>query len=228
MAELAHDPAPAPLAPARAGTLIVDYGVGNLGSIRNMLHRIGVEATVSGSPEAVATATRLILPGIGAFDDGMRRLEEHGLVALLRERVLAGVPTLGICLGAQLLTRGSEEGTLPGLGLFDAEVVRFPAVADGAKLTVPFMGWSYVHLARSSRLFTGLEESPRFYFAHSYYLSAAAAEDVVARNHYGLEYAAVLERDNLLAVQFHPEKSHRYGKRLLSNFVESYSCPSSV
>ena len=224
MAELAHGPATASRVPEEAGTVIVDYGVGNLGSIRNMLHRIGIEAAISGSPEDLAAARRLILPGIGSFDDGMRRLEHSGLVTLLRERVLAGVPTLGICLGAQLLTRGSKEGTLPGLGLFDAEVVRFPAAANGAKLTVPFMGWSHVRLARPSRLFTGLEERPRFYFAHSYYL-AAAEPDVVARNLYGLEYAAVLERDNLLAVQFHPEKSHRYGKQLLRNFVERYTCP---
>jgi imidazole glycerol-phosphate synthase subunit HisH len=227
MAELAYDRTTASRVPAESGTLIVDYGVGNLGSIRNMLHRIGIEATISGAPEALATARRLILPGIGAFDDGMRHLHERNLAPLVRERVLAGVPTLGICLGAQLLTRGSEEGTLPGLGLFDAEVVQFPAVAGGAKLAVPFMGWSYLQLARSSRLFTGLEERPRFYFAHSYYL-AAAEQDVVAHNHYGLRYAAVLERDNLLAVQFHPEKSHRFGKQLLRNFVERYSSPSSV
>jgi imidazole glycerol-phosphate synthase subunit HisH len=206
-----------------AGTLIVDYGVGNVGSIRNMLYRLGVDAPISGDPELVSQAERLILPGVGAFDEGMRQLNERGLAETLRERTLAGIPTLGICLGAQLLTRGSEEGRLPGLGLFEARAIRFPAVREGAKVTVPYMGWSYVQPCRPSRLFADFDERPRFYFAHSYYLSGGPDENVVAVNRYGIEYAAALERDNIVGVQFHPEKSHRFGKQLLRNFVSLYS-----
>ena len=199
--------------------VIVDYGLGNLQSIRNMLRKIGADGVISGDPAVVRDATRLILPGVGAFDEGMRSIEAAGLVAPLRTAALErGVPLLGICLGMQLLGRRSEEGTLPGLGFLDADVVRF-AFGDRPPLKVPHMGWNYIRPARPDPLLAGLEHDARFYFVHTYHMVCHDPADSLAEAEYGIPFCAAVRRGTIAAVQFHPEKSHRFGMRLLQNFV---------
>ncbi len=201
--------------------VVVDYGMGNLGSILNMLKKIGTAAIVSSKPEDIADAEKLILPGVGAFDHGMKNLDGLGLIPLLEDRVLgAGTPTLGICLGMQLLTERSDEGTRPGLGWIKAETVRFKSETGHGKLRVPHMGWNTVRPARAGGLFDGLEIGARFYFVHSYYVQCHEPADVLATTTYGDEFVCAVRRGALSGVQFHPEKSHRYGMQLLRNFVE--------
>jgi glutamine amidotransferase len=198
--------------------VIVDYGMGNVGSIRNMLKAVGAESVVSRDAAQLRAATRLILPGVGHFDTGMRNLHAAGVVPLLNELALEKrVPFLGICLGMQLMTRRSEEGAEPGLGWIDAECLRFTA-APG--LRVPHMGWNVARAARDSALLSGLDAEPRYYFVHSYRVQCAERSDVLLTSHYGVDFDAAFERENLRGVQFHPEKSHRFGMALLRNFVE--------
>ncbi len=195
---------------------IVDYGMGNLSSIANMLKRIGVPSATTADPAALAAATKLILPGVGAFDTGMRNLRERGLVDVLERRVRKdGVPLLGICLGMQLLARSSEEGSLPGLGWIDADVVRF----RGEGLKVPHMGWNTVRPVGPGGLFEGLGDPPRFYFVHAYRLRLDRPEDLLGETDHGGPFPAAVGTGNLLGVQFHPEKSHRFGMGLLRNFA---------
>lgn len=197
---------------------IVDYNVGNLGSILNMLKKIGQEARISSDPAQIEAAGKLVLPGVGAFDAGMDNLERSGLLPLLNRRVLEDrVPTLGICLGMQLMTRSSEEGRRAGLGWIDAQVLRFRP-ADPA-LKVPHMGWNRVIAARPSPLTAALPEEPRFYFVHSYYVSCADRGDVLLTTPFGEPFVSAFQRGNVWGVQFHPEKSHKFGMALLRNFA---------
>ncbi|SNB45055.1 imidazole glycerol phosphate synthase subunit HisH [Geobacter sp. DSM 9736] len=201
---------------------IIDYGMGNLGSIRNMLKKIGAESRISGDPSVVAESDKLILPGVGSFDAGIRNLSNSGLMQVLSERVTERkVPVLGICLGMQLMTRKSEEGTLPGLGWVDAETVRFSPPA-GSTLKVPHMGWNTVTAAKESPLFSGAEPEERFYFVHSYYVRCLNREDVLLTAEHGQEFDAGFCCGNVAGVQFHPEKSHKFGMRFLRNFVEVF------
>jgi glutamine amidotransferase len=196
---------------------IVDYGLGNLGSIQNMLRRIGVDNVVTRDVGQVARATKLILPGVGAFDAGMRNLREFGLFGVLNEKARQEkVPVLGICLGMQLMTAASEEGILPGLGWVDASVRRFSS-ASGRK--VPHMGWRQVEARKDCGLVAGLETGARFYFVHSYFVACASPEDVLLTADYGATFDAAFAAGNIMGVQFHPEKSHRFGMRLLRNFA---------
>ncbi len=198
---------------------IVDSGIGNVGSIVNMLKRCAVPVSVSSDPAAVAGASKLILPGVGAFDAGMESLRAQGLDQALREAVLGkGVPVLGVCLGLQLMAQGSEEGEAPGLGWLAARVVRFRLGEAGAKLPLPHMGWSPVAFKPGSRL-GPTAGSPRYYFVHSYHLECENEDEVTGKAVYGHEFAVVVEKDNILGVQFHPEKSHRYGLELLRRFA---------
>jgi imidazole glycerol-phosphate synthase subunit HisH len=200
---------------------IVDYGMGNLGSIRNMLKKIGVDSEVTADARSIAAASKLILPGVGAFDAGMDNLERSGLIPALNERVLqARVPTLGICLGMQLMTRSSDEGQRNGLGWVDAESLRF-CPAD-ASLKVPHMGWNRVLPARSSPLTDGLPEEPRFYFVHSFYVRCRNESDVLLTTPYGDAFHSAFQSGNVAGVQFHPEKSHKFGMCLLRNFAERF------
>ena len=198
---------------------IVDYGMGNLGSIRNMLKKIGVESEITAEPARIAAATKLVLPGVGAFDAGMENLEKSGLVPLLNERVRdAEVPVLGICLGMQLMTRSSGEGERRGLGWVDAKSLRF--VPADARLKVPHMGWNVARPVRGDALLEALPDESRFYFVHSYYVACERPEDVLLTTHYGSEFHSGFRHGNVWGVQFHPEKSHRFGMHLLRNFAE--------
>ncbi|MCO5101261.1 MAG: imidazole glycerol phosphate synthase subunit HisH [Burkholderiaceae bacterium] len=200
---------------------IVDYGLGNVGSLRNMLKKIGKACALSADPEAVAGADRLILPGVGAFDAGVERLRNSGLDEAIRHAALVRrVPVLGICLGMQLLGSASEEGRLSGLALVEAECRRFVRDAAEADLPIPHMGWNAVRVMREHRLFAGLETANRFYFVHSYRVVCRDPSDVLGVTDYGGEFTSSFAHGNICAAQFHPEKSHRFGMKLLGNFAE--------
>lgn len=206
--------------------VIIDYGVGNIGSIANMLKRLGVPAVITADPAALLKAERIILCGVGAFDDGMQKLQQLGLAETLREAVLdQGKPVLGVCLGMQLLTEGSEEGSKPGLGFVKGYCRRFDFSNDpGAEnLKVPHMGWNEVQAAKPSRLMEGMYDNPRFYFVHSYCVQLADRADEWLQARYGHPFTAAFERGNIIGVQFHPEKSHKYGLKLYENYVKNYS-----
>jgi glutamine amidotransferase len=200
--------------------VIVDYGLGNLGSIANMFKRLGIPATVSSDPSTVKTASRLVLPGVGAFDHGMKSLRSRELVGPLTERVNEGVPILGICLGAQLMTRGSEEGSEPGLGWLDIATVRFDNSRGARELKIPHMGWSDVVIGRATSLFPDPQEQLRFYFVHSYHFVCDSPEDVATTSTYGYSFVSSFARRNVFGVQYHPEKSHRFGMTLLKRFSQ--------
>ncbi len=199
--------------------VIVNYGMGNLGSIRNMFNKIGTGSTISSSADQIVTADKLVLPGVGAFDNGMTQLEQLGLLEPLIDKVIGKkTPVLGICLGMQLMTKNSEEGKKPGLGWIDARTVRFKHPAT-VNLKVPHMGWNSVHLRKESSLFTEMFEH-RFYFVHSYHAACANDEDVLATTAYGYDFVSAFQHENIIGVQFHPEKSHKFGMQLLKNFSE--------
>jgi imidazole glycerol-phosphate synthase subunit HisH len=200
---------------------IIDYGMGNLGSINNMFNRLGVDSIVTGDPTVIEAAEKLILPGVGAFDTAMERLGGLALIPLLNRKVLEmKTPILGICLGMQLLSKRSEEGKLPGLGWIDAETLKFHFEPGTAALKVPHMGWNTLSIRKSSALFDSMFPEPRFYFVHSYHVRCNSAEDVLALSHYGIDFHAAVLCGNIMGTQFHPEKSHKYGLKLLQNFAE--------
>ncbi len=199
---------------------IIDYDIGNLGAVANMLQRLGARCGITADPALIEAAQGIVLPGNGAFDACMRGLRATGLVPLLTERVMVRrVPLLGICVGAQMLGHGSEEGIEPGLGWMDLNVCRFPSLPG---LRVPHMGWNQTLPRDAPHPMTlDMEPESRFYFVHSYYMAPANPEDVLLKAHYGIDFAAGVAHDNIWGVQFHPEKSHRFGKRLLGNFMRS-------
>ncbi|MBI4685914.1 MAG: imidazole glycerol phosphate synthase subunit HisH [Nitrospirae bacterium] len=204
--------------------VVIDYGMGNLGSILNMLRKIGADAIISSKPEDLNNADKLILPGVGAFDNGMRNLEERGLIPILREQVLdKGKPVLGICLGMQLFTKNSEEGNLKGLGWINADTVRFKFDATQADLKIPHMGWNMIAVKKESLLFQEMYSEPSFYFVHSYHLVCNQKEDILATTEYGYEFVSIVNKNNIFGMQFHPEKSHRFGMRLLDNWVKTHN-----
>ena len=198
--------------------VIVDYGVGNVGSVLNMLRKLGAKARVSGSVDDIQVADKLILPGVGNFGHGMSKLVESGLIPALEDQVLSRFkPLLGICLGMQMMTRGSEESAVPGLSWVDAFTHRFPEVPG---LRVPHMGWNIVRSSANAQLFAhNAVDAERFYFVHSYYVRVADPINIAATCPYGQDFVAAFEVGNLFGVQFHPEKSHLFGMELLRRFV---------
>ncbi len=202
--------------------IIIDNGLSNIGSLMNMLKKIGAEFMPSCNPFDVQEAEKIILPGIGAFDAGMKRLSDLGLVDALNEKAMVQkIPVLGICLGMQLMANGSEEGRMKGLSWFDAEVVRFK-FAESAPLKIPHMGWNFVSLKKKSRLFENFSDHPKFYFVHSYHFKTNKENDQLCVTNYGYDFASAVESGNIAGVQFHPEKSHKFGMQLLRNFVEQF------
>lgn len=201
--------------------IVVDYGVGNLGSIVNMFKKIGAKAMASSDPVMIENAEKLILPGIGAFNAGMQKLNERGLIPLLNKLVLEKkIPVLGLCLGLQLMTKRSAEGQLPGLGWLDAVTLRFRFDEANSNLKVPHMGWNTIETRHPHPLFTDLDPDARFYFVHSYYVQSRDPETVLAETDYGSRFHSILGKGNIMGAQFHPEKSHKFGLRLLKNFAE--------
>lgn len=198
---------------------IVDYGVGNIASIANMMTKVGHTAILSGDPATLKRAGRLILPGVGSFDHAAARLQATGLGDLVRDRAATGVPVLGVCLGMQLLLDGSDEGELSGLGLIPGRSHRFPPEIDGVKLRVPHMGWNSVHRLTEESL-PHVINGDRFYFVHSYFVKPDDPTHIIGTTRHGIEFASMIRRENVLGVQFHPEKSHRYGMKLLTDFAE--------
>lgn len=201
--------------------VVVDYGMGNLGAIVNMLEFLGFEAEIGDQPETISKASRLILPGVGAFDQAMRNLRSMQLIPSLEEAVLERkTPVLGVCLGMQLLSRSSEEGQgEAGLGWIAADTVRLSAAAP-LGLKVPHVGWSPVQPSEGSLLFAYSDEAPRYYFVHSYHMRCDNAEDIAATCNYGERFCCAVSNGHIHGVQFHPEKSHRQGMALLKSFVE--------
>lgn len=205
-----------------ANIVIVDYGMGNLRSIQRKLLRHGVDSSVGASPQEIAAADRLIFPGVGHFAAGMANLRSSGLLKVLNEKVLKDrTPIMGICLGMQLFSKFSEEGDAEGLGWIDARTVKFRRNRANLPLKIPHVGWNTFRAVRPSPFFAGVEEDRKFYFTHSYHLECADPADVLTVTDYGYEFSSAVQRDNIFGVQFHPEKSHLEGLRVLLNFVNA-------
>jgi imidazole glycerol-phosphate synthase subunit HisH len=197
---------------------IVDYGMGNLHSVKRKLDRIGVNAQLTSDPSELLRADKLLLPGVGHFGKAMEHLGTLGLVPALNEAVVVRkTPILGICLGMQLFARHSQEGDAQGLGWIDADVVRFDV--DTRDFKVPQMGWNGVQIARSSALVEGVTAQTEFYFVHAYHVVCHDSGDVLCETDYGCRFTSVVQRENVYGVQFHPEKSHDAGEALLRNFL---------
>lgn len=198
--------------------VILDYGLGNLGSISNMLKVIGEKSKITNDVEIIRSSNGIILPGVGAFDAGMNKLNGSGLTEVIKEEADKGKPILGICLGMQLLGKKSEEGHLPGLCLIPFECKKFKF--ENKSLKIPHMGWDVVDIKKQHPLVEGLAGQQRYYFVHSYHAVCENPDNVLMTCDYGIEFACSVVKDNVMGVQFHPEKSHDFGLSLLSNFVK--------
>jgi glutamine amidotransferase len=197
---------------------IINTGIANVNSVRNMLARINCDACIVDDADAVRAADKLILPGVGAFDAGVRALNSNGLGTAIREAVLErGASLLGICLGMQLLLEGSEEGSLAGLSLVPGHSRRFRA--EQGDIRVPHMGWNVVRWVRETPVFTPTSDEQRFYFVHSYHVVCHDAADICGVCHYGIDFTAALQRGRIFGAQFHPEKSHRFGMEVLGRYA---------
>jgi glutamine amidotransferase len=196
---------------------IVDYGMGNLGSVFNMFKKIGVASKITSDLEEIKTATKLLLPGVGSFDKAIQRINTSKIKEVLDYKVLTEqTPILGICLGMQLLTNSSEEGIEKGLGYINASTKKFSS--QDKKMKVPHMGWNLVHKSTKSKLTDGFIQESRFYFVHSYYVEVENQENSILKTNYGLEFDSAIQHENVYGAQFHPEKSHKFGMKLLENF----------
>ncbi|HKR10327.1 MAG TPA: imidazole glycerol phosphate synthase subunit HisH [Gemmatimonadaceae bacterium] len=198
---------------------IVDMGIGNTGSLLNMFKKIGVEATPTTDPQTILNADKVVLPGVGSFHRAAQRLTDLGVREAITRAAGTGKPLLGICLGMQLLTRRSEEGGDSGLDLIPGETVRFRA-PEGSRLKIPHMGWNTIKKSGSHPLFADMPADSRFYFVHSYHVVCDSPDVTIAETDYGGSFASSIARDNVMGVQFHPEKSHRFGMQLLENFAK--------
>lgn len=197
---------------------IINYGLGNLSSIQNMCRRLGIDATVTADPATIANASKLLLPGVGHFKRGMENLNNSGLRSLLDDLVLEKKkPVLGICLGAQLMTKHSEEGDVDGLGWVDATTVRFDSSRING-LKIPHMGWSEITVTDQNPLWSNLPAAPRFYFVHTYHFLFQEVSEVSATCSHSYDFACAFQKENIFGTQFHPEKSHKFGMRVLENF----------
>jgi len=199
---------------------IIDYGIGNVGSITNMLKRVKTKSYLASTCEDVEKAEKIILPGIGHFGSGMEALRQSGLIPALEEKALnQKIPILGICLGMHLMGKFSEEGNEKGLGWFDGNVKHFSNMKEAEKVRIPHMGWNYVNIVKKNDLTEGFFENSKFYFVHSYFFECENPNDILLSTNYGEEFTSAFQKENLMGVQFHPEKSHKYGMRLMENFA---------
>ncbi len=199
---------------------VVDYGLGNIRAFKNVYDQLSVPVTITSNYHELKGVSRIILPGVGGFDDAIERLERSGMRPALEEMVFEkGVPVLGVCVGMQLLGHSSEEGVREGLGWIPGRVRRFSQVSKGLPLNIPHMGWNDLRIVTSCGLFDGLESGARFYFLHSYFFESKSDDVVLAVTDYGGEFACAIRSGNVFGVQFHPEKSHAWGLRLLNNFA---------
>ncbi len=203
--------------------VIIDYKMGNSGSILNMLKKIGVEAIISSDHDEIQNAEKLILPGVGSFDGGMKNLNDLNLTTILHNKVIKEkIPILGICLGMQLFAKKSEEGILEGLNWINAEVKKFKfnsSETDQRRLKIPHMGWNTIEIKKNDPIFKNMIEELRFYFVHSYHFVCDDKSNILATTNYGYDFPSIVKKENIIGVQFHPEKSHKFGMKLLANFV---------
>ena len=199
---------------------IIDYGAGNISSIQNMLKKIGADAVITSDPSEIRDAKKIILPGVGSFDSGMKLLKNQGWIEILNKKVLIDkTVVLGVCLGVQLMCKQSEEGKELGLGWIDADVVRFNNEKAAEQIRVPHMGWNSVEQVKDVTLLK-MKEEHRFYFVHAFHLENVPDENKWLKTHYGYDFISGIQKENIYGVQFHPEKSHRYGMELYKNFSE--------
>jgi len=200
-------------------TTIINYNLGNPKSIKNMLSYLGIDAVISDDLNTLKSADRLILPGVGHFAHGMNQLNNLGFTDVIKEHALTQQkPILGICLGMQLMTNFSEEGDVEGLGLIDAQTKKFQL--QDKSLKIPHMGWNEVSWQKESPILNSLSEKPRYYFVHSYFVECNNQNDVLGTTHYGQDFVSAFQHDNIIGMQFHPEKSHQFGMELLKNFTK--------
>ena len=198
--------------------IIINYNLGNPKSIKNMFSYLGIDAVISDDLNTLKSADRLILPGVGHFAHGMNQLNNLGFTDVIKEHALnAQRPILGICLGMQLMTNFSEEGDVDGLGLIDAQTKKFQL--QDKSLKIPHMGWNEVSWQKESPILNSLSEKPRYYFVHSYFVECNNQNDVLGTTHYGQDFVSAFQHDNIIGMQFHPEKSHNYGVAILNNFA---------
>jgi glutamine amidotransferase len=204
------------------GLVVIDYGLGNLASIKNMIKKVGGNCEVSSNLSVIERADKIILPGVGAFAKGMENLISSGIKPALDKKVLQDkVPLLGICLGMQLLTKHSEEGDVNGLGWINAETKKFNLDPD--KFKVPHMGWKEIKISNTEHpLLKGIDFAPRYYFVHSYYVSCDNEKNSLAKANYGITFDCGIMNENIMGLQFHPEKSHRFGMEVMKNFINNF------
>jgi len=201
--------------------VIINYGLGNIGAFTNVYERLNIPISVANTAEDLKSATKIILPGVGAFDHAMKKLSRSGMREPVTDLALGRqVPVLGICVGMQMLARSSDEGVLPGLGWIDATVKKFDVSDLNSKTGLPHMGWNTIHPESDNPLMTNIGDDSRFYFLHTYYFRCNDPKDMIATTEYGIRYASVVNKENIFGVQFHPEKSHQWGIQLLKNFAD--------
>lgn len=199
--------------------VIIDYGMGNLRSVQKKLLKVGADVEISSNPAIIARADKLVLPGVGHFSNGMKRLKEYGIIEVLNEQVLSKKkPILGICLGMQLMANQSEEGNVKGLGWFDADIIKF-TIKNRLKYKVPHMGWNNANIKKESILYKDISDEAMFYFVHSFHIVCKDVKDILTISEYEYPFASSIHKENIYGTQFHPEKSHDWGEQLFKNFV---------
>jgi glutamine amidotransferase len=199
---------------------IVDYNMGNLASVINAFESIGAKIAVESDPQKLKDYDKLILPGVGAFGDAMEHLKANGMDISIKEYANSGKLLLGICLGMQLMTKSSEEGKCEGLGWVNAKTKKFKFSNENDRLKIPHMGWNYITIKKQHYIFDEMYENPKFYFVHSYYVDCYDGEDILASAKHGIEFTCAFAKENIIGTQFHPEKSHKYGFKIIENFAK--------
>ncbi len=202
--------------------VVIDYGMGNLGSVANIIKKVGHTCTVTSDLSLIEKAEKLVLPGVGSFDNGMENLNRLGISEVLTKKVIMDkTPILGICLGAQLMLETSEEGKLPGLNWIKGKVIKFRFPEKGINQRIPHMGWNQVEIKKQNSVFNKMYEDPKFYFVHSYHFQLENEANALTTTDYGYEFASGFSKENITGLQFHPEKSHKYGMLVYKNFLEN-------